>query len=630
MAGVLSGVHMALIDLSGVKLSYGGPPLFDDLNLNVDSGDRLCLLGRNGAGKSTLLKVLAGKVRPDSGRVSQRQDLRVELLDQEVPQDMDGSVFEIVAGGLGKLGGLLAEYRRIQMDDRGKGLEAVGSQLEALGGWGQQHKIDTVLTRLGLSAEDGFNALSGGWKRRVLLARNLVAEPDVLLLDEPTNHLDIQAIEWLEEFLPKFRGALVLVTHDRRFMRKIASKIAELERGRVLTFPGDYRKFQEQREALLIAEAQQQAVFDRKLAQEEAWIRQGIKARRTRNEGRVRALESMRKERQQRRNAQGEVKINIDGGTKTGRLVCEAEQVDFAYGDQAILQGVSLRLMRGDKVGLLGPNGVGKTTLLRLLVGDLAPKAGRLRFGERVEPAYFDQMRDQLDENRSVAENVGQGRDSIELGGRTQHINRYLKNFLFSDQQAHTPVGTLSGGERNRVLLARLFSRPANMLVLDEPTNDLDVETLELLESMLVEFTGTILLVSHDRAFLDNVVTSTLAFEGGGRVKEYIGGYSDWLRQRQPADEPEKTEKKATKKAPPRSRARKLSYKQEQERKELPGRIEELEQKQSSLHQELANPAFYKGDGEQVAAAKEQLAGLERDLEEAYMRWEELEELADN
>ena len=501
---------MALIGMCDVCIGFGGPPLLDHVNLFIERGERVCLLGRNGTGKSTLLHLLNGDLAPDEGRISYMQGLRVSFLPQEVPQEIAGAVQEIVAGGL--------EPESAPSDGRSR-----------------LNRVERILARMDLKPGERFETLSAGIKRRVMLARGLVGEPDVLLLDEPTNHLDIDAIGWMEDFLLRFEGTLLFVTHDREFLRKLATRTVELDRGRLIDWSCDYETFQGRKQAVLATEAGHREKFDDKLAREEAWIRQGMKARRTRNEGRVRALEKLREERRARREQIGSVRMKTQDSASSGKLVVTAEGICCRYaGQEPVIVDFSTLIMRGDKIGIIGPNGSGKTTLLRVLLGDLPPESGTLRHGVNLEIAYFDQLRAQLDETRSVAENVGDGTDTILFNGRPRHIMGYLKDFLFSPERARSPVSTLSGGERNRLLLARLFTRPSNLLVLDEPTNDLDLETLELLEDLLLDYRGTLLLVSHDRTFLNNVVTSTLVFEGGGRIGEYVGGYDDWVRQRGP------------------------------------------------------------------------------------------------
>jgi len=628
---------MSLIHIRDLKLGFGGPPLLDGIDLRIEAGERICLVGRNGSGKSTLMNLIAGRLQPEDGLIERRQGLRVALLDQSVPELAGDTVFDVAARGLGDSGELLARYHHLslvlaQQQDPAllAELERTQHALEAGHGWNAQQRVDSVLSRLGLPADSPFESLSGGLKRRTLLARALVEEPDLLLLDEPTNHLDIEAIEWLEEFLPGFGGTLLFVTHDRRFLQRLATRIVDLDRGRLTDWPGDYQGYLQRKQAWLDSEARQEAEFDKKLAREEAWIRQGIKARRTRNEGRVRALQQLREQRRARRTQAGSANFRKLEVERSGRLVIEAEDVSFGFGDRPLVREFSTTILRGDKIGIIGPNGVGKSTLINLLLGRLAPDSGHVRLGTKLDVAYFDQLRGQLSEDRSVIDNLADGRQQVTVNGRQRHVISYLQDFLFAPDRLHTPVRALSGGERNRLLLARLFSQPANLLVLDEPTNDLDIDTLELLEELLVNYEGTLLLVSHDRVFLDNVVTSTLVFEGDGRIGEYVGGYQDWLRQRQAPKTtkpvPTPREHKATQ--APRRQTRKPGYREQRELAALPARIEELEQRQVALHEAMADPDFYRRDGAEIAAAKEELEQVEQALEEAYRRWEELEELA--
>ncbi len=608
--------------------------LLDGINLQLEEGDRLCLLGRNGTGKSTLMKLISGEITPDEGDISRRQGLRVALVSQEIPQGLTGSVFDVVAGGMGNTAELLAEYHHVgrRLATEGgvellKQLETLQKALEDAGGWHLHQEVERILTRLQLAPDAEFASLSGGTKRRALLARALVAAPDILLLDEPTNHLDINTIIWLEDFLLKNVKTFLFVTHDRTFARKLANRIAEMDRGKIYAWSCGYDSFVERREALLEAELVRQALFDKKLAQEEAWVRQGVKARRTRNEGRVRALKTMREERRERRERTGTANIQLQGAERSGRLVVEAEGVSFAYDNRPVIRDLNITIMRGDKVGIIGPNGSGKTTLLRLLLGELTPKDGTVRLGSRREVLYFDQLREQLDLNKSVLENVGEGNDTLIINGKSRHIIGYLQDFLFTPERARSPVHILSGGERNRLLLAKLFARPSNVLVMDEPTNDLDAETLELLEELLLEYSGTLLLVSHDREFLNNVVTSTLVLADDGLVREYVGGYDDWLRQ---AVESQPTPTAAVPAKPRRQaeRPRKLTFKEERELESLPEIIGKMEKEQESLHKTLADPEFYRTAGGEVAILNTRLQTLETQLTEAYRRWEKLEDIA--
>ncbi|MCP3957295.1 MAG: ATP-binding cassette domain-containing protein [bacterium] len=624
---------MALFSVQGLGLGYGGMPLLEDLGFQIEAGERIALVGRNGSGKSTLLRLLAGELEPDDGQILLQAGCRVAQLDQELPQNLEGDLFDVIAAGVHGVGEKLAEYHHLTADAAELGprrmarLEQVQHEIEAAGGWHLHQRVETVISRLGLPEAGRFEELSGGLARRVLLARALVAEPDLLLLDEPTNHLDIQAIEWLERFLlDHHRGSLLFVTHDRAFLRRLATRILEIDRGRLSDWPGDYDRYVERKRAALDVEAKQDARFDKKLAQEEAWIRQGIKARRTRDEGRVRALEKLREERRARRLTEGTARLARQDAQRSGKIVIEAIDITHSFTGEPLIESFSTNIHRGDKIGLLGPNGSGKTTLLKILLGELEPGRGRLRHGTRLEVVYFDQHREQLDDDRPVADNVADGADRITVAGKTRHVIGYLQDFLFTPTQSRGPVRHLSGGERNRLLLARLFTRPFNVLVMDEPTNDLDVETLELLEERLIEYDGTLLLVSHDRAFLDNVVTSTLVMAGGGRVEEYVGGYSDWLGQRPSVDEPTRKASRTPSKPRPRHGPRKLSYRERRDLETLPDRIEELEAEQQELHAKMADPALYRrGDGDEIGRFRERLAAVEKELEEVYERWLALE-----
>ena len=629
---------MALITLRDLTMAFGGPPLLEGINLQLEEGDRLCLLGRNGAGKSTLLRIICGEIAPDGGEIIRRQGLRVSLVSQEIPQGLAGTVFDLVAGGMGNANHLLEEYHRISHRLATEGgeqllrqLEILQKELEDSGGWTLHQEVERILGRLSLDADADFASLSGGTKRRALLARALAAKPDILLLDEPTNHLDIDTIIWLEEFLLREAITLFFVTHDRAFARRLANRVAELDRGRIYAFSCGYDVFVTRREALLEAEMTRQALFDKKLAEEEAWIRQGIKARRTRNEGRVRALRKMREERRERRERVGTAKIRLQEAERSGRLVVDAENVRFSYDGRTVISGLTATIMRGDRVGIIGPNGSGKTTLLRLLLGELAPQEGNILLGSRREVLYFDQMREQLDPEKTVQENVGEGNDTLTINGKARHVIGYLHDFLFTSERARSPVSILSGGERNRLLLAKLFARPSNVLVMDEPTNDLDAETLELLEDLILDYSGTLLLVSHDRDFLNSVVTSTLSIGGDGLVREYVGGYDDWLRQsaaEAPADAFTGISR-AQREKPCREkeRPRRLTFREERELESLPQQIMELEEEQQTLHRTLADPDFYKSAGSEVAAVNARLEAVDASLVEAYCRWEELEGL---
>jgi ATP-binding cassette subfamily F protein uup len=627
---------VALISLRNITLAFGGPPLFDGINLQIEPGDRLCLMGRNGSGKSTLLRLIGGELTPESGEIQRQQGLKVAQVAQDVPLGLVGTVFDVVASGMGNAATLLAEYHHVAHRLSHDGSEALLARLEELqhrleesGGWSLNQEVERVLNRLSLDADAEFGSLSGGTKRRTLLARALISSPDILILDEPTNHLDIDTILWLEEFLAKSVKTVLFVTHDRAFARRLANRVAEIDRGRLYAFSCGYDEFVERREALLEAEITRQALFDKKLAQEEVWVRQGIKARRTRNEGRVRALKKLREEYRQRQTRQGTARIQLQEADRSGALVAEAENVSFSYGSRTIIRNLSTTIMRGDRIGIIGPNGSGKTTLLRLLLGELQPQQGEIKLGTRREVIYFDQLREQLDLDKSVQENVGEGNDTVTINGSPRHIIGYLQDFLFSPERARSPVSILSGGERNRLLLAKLFTKPSNILVMDEPTNDLDAETLDLLEDLLAGYSGTLLLVSHDREFLNNVVSSTLVLGGDGTVGEFVGGYDDWLQQAAsgvPAAQP--VERSTPERGrPQKERARKLSFKEERELETLPGQIAGLEEEEAGLLARLSDPDFYKSAGTEVAGINARLAAIEQGLEAAYRRWDELEDL---
>ena len=622
---------MPLITVQNADYSVGGPLLLENVELSIEPGERIALIGRNGAGKSTLMKLLAGELQADDGEIRRESGVRVARLEQEVPPGASGTVFDVVADGLGELGHWLAEYHHLSHAEPfdGDALADVQTKIEAANGWGLDQRVTETLDRLGLDGEAAFSGLSGGMKRRVLLARALVSAPDLLLLDEPTNHLDIEAIDWLEQFLKSWQGALLFVTHDRRFLRSLATRIVEIDRGQVTSWPGDWDNYVRRREERLNAEAQENARFDKLLAQEEVWIRQGIKARRTRDEGRVRRLKAMRNERQARRDTVGNVRMDFAQAESSGRKVIEAKEVSFDYGGKPLLRDLSTTIFRGDRIGLIGPNGSGKTTLLKTLLGDLKPSAGEVREGSKLQVAYFDQYRATLREDWNAIENVAEGRESVTINGRQKHIIGYLQDFLFTPERARAPITRLSGGERNRLLLAKLFAQPSNLLVMDEPTNDLDVETLELLEELLGDYPGTLLLVSHDRDFLDNVVTSTLVMEGEGRVGEYVGGYSDWVRQR--ANAAAKSVAKAAvsktdaEAAAPLVAKRKLSYKDARELEQLPAKIEALETRLAELTAQMNQPSFYQRDAAAINAHNATLAEAQAALDAAYARWAELD-----
>jgi ATP-binding cassette subfamily F protein uup len=644
---------MPLVSLDEVSIAYGHRPLLDRVALQIEPRERVSVIGRNGTGKSTLLKILSGEIAADAGTVWRQPSLRTARLEQDVPLSAARPVFEIVAEG---------HTHHLEEDEA----------------WLREHHVDLILSRLELPPDAIVDTLSGGWRRRVLLARALVGQPDLLLLDEPTNHLDIDAISWLEDFLADYNGAVVFVTHDRAFLQRLATRIVELDRGRLTSWPGDYATYLRRKDEALANEAGLQEKFDKKLAEEEVWLRQGIKARRTRNEGRVRALEAMRAERRARREQLGNVRLQVEQAEQSGKLVFEARRISKAYDGKVVVSDFSTRVIRGDRIGLIGPNGAGKTTMLRMLLGELAPDAGETRHGANVQVAYYDQQREQLDPERTVFDTIGEGNDTITANGRTRHVHAYLRDFLFSDERARSPVKALSGGERNRLLLARLFTRPANVLILDEPTNDLDLETLELLEEQLMEWSGTLLLVSHDRVFLDNVVTSTFAFEGGGRVQEYVGGYQDWLRQapgqkpRAPAQRTQRKQRtqrtqrtqrvqrtqssKAAKQSPssvssvnsgkpqgevssvqpqaevslvqPQAARKRLSFKEQREFDGLPAVIEALEAEQRALGERIAGAGFYKEPADAIEASLARAEVLQRELLAAYARWDELESRA--
>jgi ATP-binding cassette subfamily F protein uup len=629
---------MALITLRDVSISFGAEPLLDRLNLTVAAGERICLLGRNGVGKTTLMGILGSGLSPDSGEVMRSQGLTVSVLPQGVPDDLHGSVFDVICLGMGARGDRLTRYRRLceanESEDRPAAdmhekLMTLQQTIDSEDGWRVQQQVDRIITRMGLAADGEVSTFSAGMKRQVLLAAALVAQPDVLLLDEPTNHLDMAAIEWLEEVLLNWSGTLILITHDRMMIRRLATRIIELDRGVLHSWDCGYATYLQRSRERLEAEEKYNRRFDKQLSAEEAWIRQGIKARRTRNEGRVRALEKLREIRRHRRDRTGRVRMALDDAERSGKTVVEARDLSFAYGERCIVRDFSCTIMRGDRIGILGANGAGKSTLIRLLLGELSPGHGRIKHGTNLEVLYFDQLRGQLDEKKTVQENVSPDSDMLDVGGKRRHVIGYLKDFLFSPDRSRTPVWVLSGGEKNRLLLAKLFARPANVLVLDEPTNDLDVETLELLEELLLDYSGTVLLVSHDRAFVNNVVTSTLVFEGDGRIEGYAGGYDDWLIQR-PAEALQKPDKPAARRSkktapPPKPARKKLGYMEKRELEALPGRIESLEARQQELFQTMSDPEFFRQDGERIAGVKNELARVEKDLEDAFARWEALE-----
>ncbi len=643
---------MALVRFDSLSLAFGHRPLIADASFAIDAGERVALVGRNGEGKSSLLGVIAGSLQPDDGAVWRRPGLRIGFLAQAVDVPPGRTVFDIVADGLADEGQLLRDWHDAALAmaaEPGAGherrLAETQATLEATGGWALEQRVETILSKLSLDGDAAMDTLSGGWRRRVLLARALVGDPDLLLLDEPTNHLDIAAIEWLETMLGDFAGALLFVSHDRAFTRRLATRIVELDRGRLTSWDCDYDRYLERKQAALDNEAREAAKFDKKLADEEAWIRQGIKARRTRNEGRVRALEALRRERRARIERRGNVRAALESAESSGRVVFEAENVSLTLGDTPIVRNLDLTVMRGERIGLVGPNGIGKTSLIRLLLGDIQPDSGTVRVGTRLETLYFDQQREQLDIDRSVMDNVADGSQHVSVGGRRRHVAGYLRDFLFPPERLASPVSSLSGGERNRLLLARLFTRPANLLVLDEPTNDLDIETLELLESMVTGFDGTLLIVSHDRAFLDNTVTSLLVFEGDGVVREYVGSYTDWAGRRladaaaptrtsrdaKTATRSDNRERRVTGDSPSRpaksTTPRKLGFNERRELDALPAQIESLETEQAALQKTINAPEFFSAPHDETRVALERLATVESELETCYARWAELDTL---
>jgi len=603
---------MALLSLQQISLRFGGPLLLDKVDLQLERAERVCLIGRNGEGKSTLLKLINGELIPDSGEIARQKGLCTAYLSQEIPRELDGTVYEIVQDGLEN-----ADRSQVKRDIHND--------------WEKRHQVEKVISLMELDADAEFKVLSSGLKRRVLLAKGLVCKPEILLLDEPTNHLDIASIDWLEEFLLRYEGTVFFVTHDRVFLKNIARRIIELDRGNLVDWECDYETFLTRKQAVLDAEEKQWSTFDKKLAKEEVWLRQGIKARRTRNEGRVRDLEKMRTVRKERRTLSGTVRMQAQEAERSGTKVIKVEGLEYGYDNTPVIKGFSTTIMRGDKVGIIGPNGAGKSTLLRLLLGELTPQEGVVEHGTHLQIAYFDQLREQLQDDKSVFYNVGDGNDFITLNGKQQHVIGYLQKFLFSPDRARTTVRVLSGGERNRLLLARLFTRPANVIVMDEPTNDLDVETLELLEDLLLDYKGSLLLVSHDRAFLNNVVTSTIVFEGEGEVNEYVGGYDDWIRQRKQIETSSKKQVKSKtdrqKKSP--AQTRRLSYKEQRELVALPRKIEELEEEQKKLYKAVSDPLLYKNGDDEAAVIRTRLSALDSELADAYQRWESLETLQD-
>ncbi|EPE1741294.1 ABC transporter ATP-binding protein [Vibrio parahaemolyticus] len=633
---------MALLTIHNAQLAFGDHPLLDRAEFALQENERVCLVGRNGAGKSTLMKVLAGDILLDDGKIQVTQDVVVSRLEQDPPRNQEGTVYEYVSGGLAEIGEQLKIYHDlldlVAQDPSEKNINRLAKtqeQLDHSNAWRFDDRVKNVLSALKLSPDTLLRDLSGGWQRKAALARALVCDPDVLLLDEPTNHLDVTTIEWLENFLKDFKGSIIFISHDRAFIKSMATRIVDLDRGQLSSFPGDYDNYLLEKEEMLRVEDMQNAEFDKKLAQEEVWIRQGIKARRTRNEGRVRALKKLREERRDRREVQGKVNLNIDDASRSGKIVFEAENVSFAYDGKQIVDNFSFNIMRGDRIALIGPNGCGKSTVLKLLLGQLEAQSGRLHCGTKLEVAYFDQYREILDPEKTVIDNLADGKQEVMVGGRQRHALSYLQDFLFAPKRARTPVKALSGGEKNRLLLARILLKPNNLLILDEPTNDLDIETLELLEEMLANYQGTLLLVSHDREFVDNTVTTSWIFEGDGVIEEFVGGYHDAKQQRDQAlavrfstEKPAKKEKvveETPKTTQPKNNSKKLSYKLQRELEALPAKLEQLESDIETLQEQVNDPEFFAKPVEQTQPVLEQLAALEQELEIAFERWEELE-----
>ncbi|ELA9290076.1 ABC transporter ATP-binding protein [Vibrio parahaemolyticus] len=633
---------MALLTIHNAQLAFGDHPLLDRAEFALQENERVCLVGRNGAGKSTLMKVLAGDILLDDGKIQITQDVVVSRLEQDPPRNQEGAVYEYVSGGLAEIGEQLKIYHDlldlVAQDPSEKNINRLAKtqeQLDHSNAWRFDDRVKNVLSALKLSPDTLLRDLSGGWQRKAALARALVCDPDVLLLDEPTNHLDVTTIEWLENFLKDFKGSIIFISHDRAFIKSMATRIVDLDRGQLSSFPGDYDNYLLEKEEMLRVEEMQNAEFDKKLAQEEVWIRQGIKARRTRNEGRVRALKKLREERRDRREVQGKVNLNIDDASRSGKIVFEAENVSFAYDGKQIVDNFSFNIMRGDRIALIGPNGCGKSTVLKLLLGQLEAQSGRLHCGTKLEVAYFDQYREILDPEKTVIDNLADGKQEVMVGGRQRHALSYLQDFLFAPKRARTPVKALSGGEKNRLLLARILLKPNNLLILDEPTNDLDIETLELLEEMLANYQGTLLLVSHDREFVDNTVTTSWIFEGDGVIEEFVGGYHDAKQQRDQAlavrfstEKPAKKEKvveETPKTTQPKNNSKKLSYKLQRELEALPAKLEQLESDIETLQEQVNDPEFFAKPVEQTQPVLEQLAALEQELEIAFERWEELE-----
>ncbi|WP_438958324.1 ATP-binding cassette domain-containing protein [Porticoccus sp.] len=630
---------MTLIRIDDISIEFGDVPLLINAQLTVESGERICLIGRNGAGKSTLLKILTGQIKPDHGEIHFRRHLRISQLEQALPGDLERNVADVVREGLADQQSLINRfYHQSQQSPDKQGMQAMEdlqAEIDAGGGWQVDKQVETIISQLELPAHKTLAELSGGWRRRVALGKALVSNPDLLLLDEPTNHLDISTIEWLEHRVRSFQGAAIFITHDRNFLQRLATRIVEIDRGHLVSWPGNYQNYLTLKEQALEEEESRNALFDKKLAEEETWIRQGVKARRTRNEGRVRSLQAMRQNRAQRVNVQGKAKITVETAENSGRKVIEARSVCHGYGNEQLIDNFKIKIMRGDRIGLIGNNGVGKSTLLKILLGQIEPDEGSVKLGTNIEIGYFDQIRRELDTSKTIAENVGDGKEYIRINGKERHIIGYLRNFLFSPKRAMTPVSALSGGECNRVLLAKLFTRPTNLLVLDEPTNDLDVEMLEVLEEQLVEYQGTLIIVSHDREFLDNVVTSVLVFEEDGKIEEYIGGYSDWVKRGKhlkiadTLDHPSGhlVDHETTSTAAAKKPAVKLSYKFQRELDSLPGLIDQLEQDIALLEEQTADPDFFNRPFTETQPVLDQLAEKQQALDAAAERWVELEEM---
>ncbi len=628
---------MSILSIQNIQVSFGGPAILENLSLKIQPKERIGLLGRNGAGKSTLMKLIAGEILADSGEINKSSSLKVARLVQDVPTGTDGTIFQVVASGLGDLTPLLERYHRVlksisedPSDKNMQELESCQQALEAANGWRVEQMVDQTLSKFGLDPDTQFNALSGGMKRRVLLARTLVIEPDLLLLDEPTNHLDIPAIEWLEEQIRLFQGAVLFITHDRRFLDALATRIVELDRGTLRSYECNYQTYLDRRDQELAAEADQFAAFDKKLAKEEEWIRQGIKARRTRNEGRVRALEQLRRERAARRERQQTADLTLVDASKSGRLVIEAEELSLTLGDKKLFEGFSTTVLRGDRIGVIGPNGAGKSTLIKTLLRQIDATSGTAKLGTNLEIALFDQLRETLDDDASVINNLQHGSDFVEVGGGKKHVIGYLQDFLFSPERARGPTRMLSGGERNRLLLARLFLKPANLLIMDEPTNDLDLETLDILRDTLLGYKGTLIVISHDRDFLDSVVTGIWSFDPDRTLREYVGGYSDWLRQRptEKAVEKKHIEQKSDSAPPKPESKKKLAFHEKREYDALGVEIEQMEKQIKTLEEAMSNPEFFQSDPEHAAVESARYQTLQNDLELKFLRFMELDERA--